>query len=42
LLPGPVGSEMMPALPHAFYREFTAFMFILAIAVVLASFLMHL
>ncbi len=38
LLAGPAGGEMVPAIPHAFYREFTAFMFILAIAVVLAFF----
>lgn len=37
-LPGPAGGEMVPAIPHAFYREFTAFMFILAITVVLAYF----
>jgi len=37
-LPGPAGGEMVPAIPHAFYREFTAFMFILAITVVLAFF----
>jgi quinol-cytochrome oxidoreductase complex cytochrome b subunit len=37
-LPGPAGNEMVPAIPHAFYREFTALMFILAITVVLAFF----
>jgi len=37
-LPGPAECETVPAIPHAFCREFTAFMFILAIAVVLAYF----
>jgi len=32
------GETAMPAIPHAYYREFTAFMFILAISVVLAFF----
>jgi len=38
-LPQPDGDTRVPAIPHAFYRELTAFMLILAVSVVLAFFM---
>ncbi len=38
LHPEPEGSTGMPSIPHAYYQEFTAFMFILAVSVTLACF----